>query len=88
MLIEEKMSRNLNGIDNDGSSDIEAIFLNWHTLDDIWNNDGFNMEAGQETIFLVMNSRSRRNIGFEYKADCQYAAPAFEITEVDPADHI
>jgi len=70
MLIEEKMSRNLDDNDNDDSSDITAIFLNWEKLDEIWNDDGFYMEAGQETIFLVMNSRSRRNRSFSYIADC------------------
>jgi hypothetical protein len=70
MLIEEKMSRNLNGNDNDDSSDIPAIRLNWNTLEDIWNDDGFYMEAGQETIFLVRNSRNNRNRGFKYVADC------------------
>lgn len=70
MLIEEKMSRNLDDNNNDDSSDIPAIRLNWNTLDDIWNNDGFYMEAGQETIFLVRNSRYNRNRGFSYIADC------------------
>jgi len=36
MLIEEKMSRNLNGIDNDDSSDIEAIFLNLDFYEEIY----------------------------------------------------
>jgi len=70
MLIEEKMSRNLEDNDNDDSSDIPAIRLNYNTLEEIWNDDGFYMEAGQETIFLVRNSRSRRNRGFSYIADC------------------
>jgi len=70
MLIEEKMSRNLDDNDNDDSSVITAIFLNWEKLDEIWNAEGFYMEAGQETIFLVMNSRSRRNRSFSYRADC------------------
>jgi hypothetical protein len=70
MLIEEKMSRNLNGNDNDDSSDITAIRLNWNKLEEIWNDNGFYMEAGQETIFLVRNSRNNRNRGFKYVADC------------------
>jgi hypothetical protein len=70
MLIEEKMSRNLDDNDNDASSDIPAIRLNWNKLEEIWNDDGFYMEAGQETIFLVRNSRRNRNRGFSYIADC------------------